>query len=67
METMILTRQEAADAMKVSLPTLDAYLKRESNPLPFILSGRRVLIPYDGFKRWLLQESERCMSNGPVV
>ena len=60
METMILTRQEAADAMKVSLPTLDAYLKRESNPLPF-------LIPYDDFKRWLSQESARCMSNGCAV
>ena len=58
-----MTRQEAADVMKVSLPTLDAYLKRAQNPLPSINSGRRVLIPVKGFERWLEEEAARCMGN----
>lgn len=63
MEAMVFTRQEAAEHMRVSLPTLDAYLKRERNPLPSITSGRRVLIPVKSFELWLEEEAARCMSN----
>lgn len=63
MDSMVFTRQEAADAMKVSLPTLDAYLKRERNSLPSITTGRRVLIPVKSFERWLEEEAARCMGN----
>lgn len=67
MEPKVFTRQEAADAMKVSLPTLDGYLKRQYNPLPAITNGRRVLIPVKGFERWLEDEATRCMNDGCTV
>ena len=64
MDKMTLTRSEAAKAIQVSLPVLDAYLRRATNPLPSIrLSavGKRgkVLIPADGLSRWIEEEAAR--------
>ena len=74
MEKMTLTRIEAAEAMQVSLPVLDAYLRRAINPLPSIrLSavGKRgkVLIPAAGLSRWIEEEAARnTMQTGkPMV
>ena len=64
MEKMTLTRAEAAKALQVSLPVLDAYLHRAINPLPSVrLSavGKRgkVLIPAEGLSRWIEEETAR--------
>lgn len=64
MEKITLTRAEAAKALQVSLPVLDAYLHRAANPLPSIrLSavGKRgkVLIPAEGLSRWIEEEAAR--------
>lgn len=47
MEHLILTRREAAEHMRISLPTLDNYIRRPENPLPILKSGKRILIPAD--------------------
>lgn len=54
-----LTRIEAADNMNVSLPILDAWLRREANPLPCFRAGRKILIPTDGLSRWIEEETAR--------
>jgi len=64
MEKMTLTRTEAATVLQVSLPVLDAYLRRADNPLPCIRmtsSGKRgkVLIPTEGLSRWIEEEAAR--------
>ena len=65
MEKMTLTRNEAARTLQVSLPTLDAYLRRADHPLPYIrlsANGKRgkVLIPVSGLTRWIEEESGRA-------
>lgn len=64
MEKMTLTRSEAAKALQVSLPVLDAYLRRTNNPLPCIrltAQGKRgkILIPVEGLSRWIEEEAAR--------
>jgi len=63
MEHMVLTRREAAEHMRISLPTLDNYIRRAENPLPILKSGKRVLIPADDLRKWLSEEAARCMGN----
>ena len=60
------TRAEACKALQVSLPTLDAFLKRSENPLPSIrVSARggdrcgKVLIPVSRLTAWLDEEAIR--------
>lgn len=65
MENIVLTRAEAAEALKVSIPTIDAYLHRAENPLPAIrlnttTSRTRVLIPAELFSQWVKEEAVRC-------
>ena len=64
MEKITLTRAEAAKSLQVSLPVLDAYLRRADNPLPSIrltATGKRgkVLIPTEGLSRWIEEEAAR--------
>lgn len=59
MEKLALTREEAAEQCSVSLPVLDAYLKRSNNPMPCFRAGRRVLIPREALKKWLEEETAR--------
>lgn len=66
MEKLNYFRKEAAEAGGISLPTLDALLNRECDPIPHFRVGRKVLIPVDGFRNWLAAESERQM-NGRAV
>jgi len=53
------TRNEAAKALNVSLPTLDAWMRRADNPLPHFRAGRKVLIPTEGLMRWTEEEATR--------
>ena len=59
MDKLTLTRKEAAEQCNVSLPMLDAYLKRSNNPMPFFRAGRRVLIPLEALRKWLEEETAR--------
>ena len=60
----IMTREATARYLKVSLPTLDAYLHRAENPIPAIRAGRKYLIPFTLLEVWLKDEAERNMSLG---
>ena len=56
------TRREAADALHVSMPTLDALMHRRDNPLPFFKHGPRLyLIPVASIEQWAKEEAERTM------
>jgi len=54
-----LMRDEAAKKLNVSLPTLDALLRRTENPLPSIRVGRKWLIPEAMLEEWLREEAGR--------
>lgn len=55
------TRRQAADALGISLVTLDAYMRRAENPLPFIRCGsRKILIPVQSLQKWNADEANRC-------
>jgi len=56
---LTLTRKEAAEVCSVSMPTLDAYLRRKENPLPSFRVGRKWIIPADSLRQWLLEEAAR--------
>lgn len=63
-QKLTLTRREAAAALGVGLPTLDAFLRRRDNPLPCIRSGdgpkkKLILIPRAAFESWILEEAQR--------
>lgn len=54
------TRREAAAALGVSLPTIDAFMHRRDNPLPCIRNGGRLyLIPKAALETWALEEAAR--------
>ncbi len=53
------SREEAAASVGISLPVLDEFLKRSTDPLPSIRAGRRILIPVNSLTRWLDQEAQR--------
>lgn len=54
------TRQEAAAAMGCSLISLDAFMHRRDNPLPFFRVGtRKVLIPVSAMQEWIEAETKR--------
>ena len=57
-----MTRDQAAEYLNVSLPTIDAYIHRESAPLPHIKAGRKYLIPTAMLNEWLVQEAQRQTS-----
>jgi len=52
---LVLTTNEAAQLMQISLPTLrDHFLCRPD--FPKIKAGSKILIPYDALVRWLNDE-----------
>ena len=54
------TRREAAAAIGVSLPTLDAFMNRKENPLPRIRQGYKlILIPRAALEQWVIDEAMR--------
>lgn len=55
MEKATMTVKELSKAMGVSLPT--AYAITDIEGFPVIKIGRRKVIPVDGFRRWLEQNS----------
>ncbi len=59
MSKLAFTRKEAADYCNVSLPTLDSYLQRRRDPMPSIHVGRKIIIPVEGLRQWLLDEAAR--------
>lgn len=59
MDKLTFTRKEAANYCSVSLPTLDAYLQRSHDPMPSIHAGRKIIIPVEGLRKWLLDEAAR--------
>lgn len=58
-DKLAYTRKEAADLAGISLPTLDALLKRPQAPIPHIRAGAKVLIPAGLFESWLEDEARR--------
>lgn len=55
MEKLALNSKEAAAALGVSLPTF--YDLSNRSDFPVIRVGRRVLVPVDGLRRWLDEQS----------
>ena len=62
-----MPREMTAKYMTVSLPTLDALLQREENPLPCIKVGRKYLIPTALLDEWLKAEAERTGVIAPTI
>lgn len=60
------SRREAAMALGVSLPTLDAFMNRQENPLPRIRQGYKLtLIPVAALEQWVLEEAARNSGTAP--
>lgn len=54
------SRREAAAALGVSLPTLDAFMNRADHPLPRIRQGYKLtLIPVAALEQWVMDEAAR--------
>ena len=60
------TRREAAMALGVSLPTLDAFMNRRDNPLPSIRGKKLILIPVTALEQWNMEEAARSIGR-PMV
>ena len=56
-DKLVLSREEVRELSGLSLPLIDAMIRREKHPLPAFKCGRRVLIPAEGYRQWLLEES----------
>lgn len=54
-EKLAMNSKEAAAALGVSLPTFYELSNRKD--FPVIRVGRRVLVPVDGLRRWLEEQS----------
>lgn len=55
----VLSRKNAAEYLGVSLPLLDRYIHRESNPIPVIRTARKYLIPLASLDEWIAAEASR--------
>lgn len=53
MDLKILTRKEAADALRIGTTALDALIRRSCDPLPSLKIGHRVFIPCDALAAWI--------------
>lgn len=51
--------RETAQAIGVSIQTVQGWMRRQENPLPHIRDGRRVIVPDFLLFRWMEQESGR--------
>ncbi len=50
-QSLAYTAKEAADAARVSLPTLYEWTRMDG--FPAVRAGRKLVIPREAFKRWL--------------
>ena len=57
MEKSTMSVQELSSRMGISLPKAYALVKEPG--FPVIRIGTRILIPVEGFHRWLKEQSER--------
>lgn len=55
MEKLTLNSKETAAALGISLPTFYELSNRAD--FPCIRVGRRVLVPVDGLRAWLMKEA----------
>lgn len=55
MEPIVLTVREAAEYMRISLPTMYEIVHREN--FPKINVGRKIIIPRVEFLNWLRREA----------
>lgn len=55
MERLTMSVQELSQQLGISKPK--AYELVRSKGFPAIQIGRRIVIPTDGFKRWLIEQS----------
>ena len=67
MENLILCREEAAKACRVSVPTLTAWMNRANDPLPHVRAGRKYLILASALDSWLRDEARRQSAGGGMV
>ena len=58
MEKLLLTRSEAAQALSISVDTLDAL--RCSKKIKYINIGSRVYVPLDELKAFITKEGALC-------
>jgi excisionase family DNA binding protein len=59
---LALTREQAADALGVSLDTFERHVQHE---IRVVRRGRRILIPTRELERWLDANAERVLDPGP--
>lgn len=51
-----LTRTEAAEALGISVRTLDSLISDRANEFPIVRIGRKVVIPRTALEDWLLRQ-----------
>ena len=57
MEKLVFDRKAAAEALDISLPTLDEYINRAFRPIPTFKVGRQIKIPVDMLREWVREEA----------
>ena len=65
MPPLSLRPDDAAKALGVSRRTLDSLIADRSSGLPIVRVGRAVLIPVDGLRRWLDEQSSQVSQDRP--
>ena len=66
MPPLSLRPDEAAKALGVSRRTIDTLIADRTSGLPVVRVGRAVLIPVDGLRRWLDEQSDQAVTDGPT-
>ena len=61
MEKTTMSVQELSAQMGISLPK--AYELAKAEGFPAIRIGTRILIPVEGFRRWLSEQTERRLQS----
>ena len=65
MERTTVNREWVKEELGLSMTLVDRLLKRKVDPIPSFKVGRRIIIPIDGFQKWLARQTENGM-NGVV-
>ena len=52
-----LNQNEVADLLRVSIPTIMQFLRRECHPIPHLRNGRNIRVSLFLLKEWLREES----------
>lgn len=64
---MTYGRKEACEITGMSIPSLDAFMHREENPIPHFRVGRKVLIPRAALEQWVIDEAKRTAASDGAV